>query len=262
MNLPEQAIIHVPHASVLIPKNMQADFLIPDLQDELLRMTDRYCDVLFDCGRSMQVFPISRLVCDAERFRDDSQEIMSKKGMGLAYTRTADGRALRRVTPEMRARLLKAYYDPHHEALTGLVDERIKNDGHCLIIDGHSFYPTPLPYENDQDGDRPDFCIGTDAYHTPELLESVCVNSLHKEGYSVKVNSPFVGTLVPMKYYGRDARVMSVMIEINRRIYMNGHGERAAGFEKTRKTVAALIEKLEEETRSLGKRPQAQHKPV
>lgn len=146
------------------------------------------------------------------------------------------------------------YYDPHHEALTRMVGEELKNDGNCPIIDGYSFHATPLPYENDQNTNRPDFCIGMDEYHTPEALTKLCVEFLQEEGYSVKVNAPFAGTLVPMKYYGQDTRVMSVMIEINRKLYLDGHGERTSGFERTRKTVAALIDKLEGKSMSLHRR--------
>lgn len=40
-------------------------------------MTDHYCDDLYDTGGKMIRFPVSRLVCDPERFRDDSEEIMA-----------------------------------------------------------------------------------------------------------------------------------------------------------------------------------------
>jgi len=36
----------------------------------------------------------------------------------------------------------------------------------------------------------------------------------------VKINEPFSGAIVPLKYQN-DARVVSVMIELNRRIYDN-----------------------------------------
>lgn len=67
-------LIHVPHASTFIPPNEKRFFLKDDLTDELLKMTDLYTDELFDCGRDMLVFPVSRLVCDVERFRDDTDD--------------------------------------------------------------------------------------------------------------------------------------------------------------------------------------------
>lgn len=73
-------LIHVPHASTFIPPNEKRFFLKDDLTDELLKMTDLYTDELFDCRRDMLVFPVSRLVCDVERFRDDTDEPMSEQG--------------------------------------------------------------------------------------------------------------------------------------------------------------------------------------
>lgn len=77
-------LIHVPHSSTLIPSEEWQFFTSSRLSEEILCMTDHYYDELFDCNHKMIRFPISRLVCDVERFRDDTQEIMFKKGMGYA----------------------------------------------------------------------------------------------------------------------------------------------------------------------------------
>ena len=64
-------LLHVPHASIHIPPEELSRFRPVDLADEQLKMTDRYCDELFS-GYDSVVFPVSRLVCDPERFRDDA----------------------------------------------------------------------------------------------------------------------------------------------------------------------------------------------
>jgi len=38
-------------------------------------------------------------------------------------------------------------------------------------------------------------------------------------GYDVAIDSPFSGTIVPLKHYHKDQRVTSVMIEVNRSLY-------------------------------------------
>ena len=65
-------VINVPHASLLIPEEEMQFFERPKLIRELVAMTDHCCDDLFDTGHEMLVFPVSRLVCDFERFRDDA----------------------------------------------------------------------------------------------------------------------------------------------------------------------------------------------
>lgn len=238
-------VIHVPHASVWIPPDLRAGYRIADLDAELLRMTDAACDELFCCGCAMVRFPVSRLVCDPERFLCDADEPMAARGMGLAYTRTADGRVLREVTPALRRQLEARYYAPHHARLTAAVADRLARCGRCLVLDGHSFAPVPLPYEDDQNPDRPDFCLGTDPFHTPAALAELARRLLAAEGFRVALNRPFAGALVPMRWYRRDARVAALMIEVNRRLYQDARGRRTAGFDALHALLTRLAGALE-----------------
>ena len=223
-------LLHIPHASTEIPARFLSSFDRSKLPHEIAVMTDWFCNELFDCGRDKIVFPISRLVCDVERFREDEQEIMAQIGMGVAYESTSDLRKLRTVTEKEKEEILARYYDRHHQAFSQAVEEKLDKYGHCLIVDCHSFYPTALPYEIDQAADRPDFCIGTSEYHTPAVLADNLVRLLSERGYTVKLDSPFAGTIVPMKYYKKDKKVCSVMIEVNRKTYMDMPGIKRTGF--------------------------------
>jgi hypothetical protein len=80
-----------------------------------------------------------------------------------------------------------------------------------------------LPYELDQIWERADICVGTDPFHTPPSVRDAIIATAEGEGYSVAVDVPFAGALVPLSYYGKDRRVLSVMIEVNRRLYMDEH---------------------------------------
>jgi N-formylglutamate deformylase len=66
---------------------------------ELLQMTDLYTDEIFARTAAAEdtliEFPISRLIVDAERFVNDQQEIMSRRGMGVVYLQRHDGTPLR-----------------------------------------------------------------------------------------------------------------------------------------------------------------------
>ena len=167
------------------------------------------------------MFPVSRLVVDPERFSEDSQEPMSQVGMGVTYTRGSLRQPLReQPTQGNRQELLERYYIPHHKKLTEAVEESLLANGHCLIIDGHSFPALPLPYELEQTAFRPDFCLGTDDFHTPEELVAKVEKILESCGYSTAEYQPFRGTIVPMEHYHKDQRVPLLMIEINRWIYL------------------------------------------
>ena len=207
-------------------------------------MTDAFCDELYHSP----LFPVrvtagySRYVCDVERFRDDARESRAKYGQGLMYTRTMFGKRLRKYDNELREMILREVYDPHHEKLTEAVESALGKYGKCLVIDGHSF-PSTIPVKPLGIFTRPDFDIGTDEYHTPVALrDALCVKA--KElGYSVKVNTPCGGAITPMKFYGKDKRVVSIMIETNRRLYMNSSDmTKSYGFEKTRMTCMELMQ--------------------
>ena len=103
-----------------------------------------------------------------------------------------------------------------------MVDDRLEQHNQCLIIDCHSFPAQPLPYENDLN--RPDICIGTDSYHTSTELKDCLLKVLKAFGHRVAIDSPFSGSIVPLKYYQLDRRVSSVMIEVNRSLYADPLG--------------------------------------
>jgi len=249
LTLPPWIVLHIPHNSTLIPANVRDQFTLSDaeLNDEIKKMTDHHTQDLFGQGvNSSQIVaaPVSRLVVDVERFEDDALEPMSGVGMGALYTRTHDSKTLRRpISQEERDELLNQWYRPHHLRLSNAVENAIKCHGRCLIIDCHSFPKEALPYENSPDAVRPDICIGTDEYHTPNQLADWLVKSIRRSGRSVSLNSPFSGSLVPQGYYHLEKRVESVMIEVRRDIYMDEDTQiRIRGtFEATQEKIRVAI---------------------
>jgi N-formylglutamate amidohydrolase len=262
-------VIHLPHASREIPADLRPPFLVDDaaLERELDRMTDHYTDALFAVAEAAVAtvrFPVSRLVVDPERFEDDGDEPMAQRGQGVVYTLTSHGEPLRHPpTPREREALLDRFYRPHHARLTERVAAALAAHGMALIIDAHSFPDQPLPMELDQRPDRPDICIGTDPFHTPAALVERLVAACDALGWSVQVDAPYAGAMVPGRFFGRDPRVQSVLIEVNRRLYVeNGPRgvRRAAGFtavrEQVQRLVWAAVDAVETRTlptRSLGR---------
>jgi N-formylglutamate deformylase len=250
-NQPETpfAVIHVPHASIGIPTAVRDQFVLSDedLQREIRVMTDHLTDVLFDVpGVETIRFPVSSLVLDPERFESDAHEIMAGMGMGVVYTHTSEMSPLRRAfSSDERARLIGDYYRPHHAALERAVAKALERAGKCLLIDAHSFPSVPLPYELDQDLRRPDICIGTDAFHTSEALRDLAVSASREVGWSVEIDRPFSGALIPMAFYRSDDRVSAIMIEVNRRLYLDeDSGAAAPGFDDCRARLSSILNAL------------------
>lgn len=95
-------------------------------------------------------------------------------------------------------------------------------------------------------------------YNTPEWL----VESLRREftdrGYSVAIDNPYSGCLVPDQFTGNPS-VPAAMVEINRRLYLNSveidklqEGllpGRAAGFDKLRYDICSIMLHITSELR-------------
>jgi N-formylglutamate amidohydrolase len=240
-------IFHIPHASVAIPPDARHGIVVSDaeLAVELLRMTDRYTDEIFKHaaveGDAVVEFPVSRLVVDPERFVEDDKEAMSQRGMGVVYLRRHDGSPLR-ANLLRKSSLIRDYYEPHHLLLEKCVSRHLRSFGRAVIVDCHSFPSVPLPYELVQGFPRPKICIGTDAFHTPEWLAMALFSAFERRGYSVKVNDPFAGAIVPVEFFKRSNRVLSVMIEIRRDLYMDEDtGERDSNFARIAQDTAQAI---------------------
>jgi len=220
-------ISHIPHSSTIIPKELQNDFLLSkdDLEQEIKYMSDLYTNEIYkpllDISAGI-VSNFSRIACDVERFEDDKLECMSKYGMGAVYTKTSDKRDLRKKDFD-REFTLNLLCRPHHKAFSDLTKKSLEKYNKAIIIDCHSFSEIARWYEPDFDLNtpRPDICIGTDKYHTPKWLEELFVDFFASNGFSVEINRPFAGTIVPIEFYQKDKRVNSIMIEMNRKLYMN-----------------------------------------
>jgi N-formylglutamate deformylase len=241
-------VAHIPHGAVTVPPEERRRLLLTpaQLEHELLVMTDRHISELFalvvELGGVEFVNQTSRLVVDPERFPDDAQEPMARVGMGPVYTRTHNGRPLRSSDPSERARLLASYFEPYARALSHLVGTLLDRFGRCLIIDAHSFASRPLPYEPSQNTHRPAICIGTDPFHTPDVIVQAIEDLCRITGVRTARNHPFAGTYVPLWFWQRDRRVASVMIEVRRDTYMDeATGAPSEIFAVTRGIVAGIL---------------------
>lgn len=158
MTLPPWVVLHVPHDSTEVPREVRDQFLLPDglLTTEIDRMTDHHTLAMFADGlppAQVVQAPVSRLVVDVERFVLDAEEPMAQRGHGVVYAVTSELHPLRRsLTAAEREALLSAYYVPHHARLEQAVADVVAMHGRCLVLDCHSFPDRPLPYEQAKPG--------------------------------------------------------------------------------------------------------------
>jgi N-formylglutamate deformylase len=239
-------ILHVPHSSINIPLQDGYTMDANTIEKEIIKLTDWYTDDLFySASDEMIIAPFSRLFCDPERFEDDNLEVMAKVGMGVLYTKNDLGETMRNVNPELRENILSQYYRPHHQRLSKAVNKQLELNGKALIIDCHSYPSKPMIRDLSQNPDRPDFNIGTDAFHTPQSLIDCSVEFFKKKGCSLGIDWPYSGSIVPMEHYKKNKNVASIMLEINRDLYLNEPtNEKSVNYEKIKQVTGEYLEEM------------------
>jgi N-formylglutamate amidohydrolase len=236
-------ILHIPHASLKIPD--YGKYLLPRdaVDSEALHLTDLYTDELFVGGHYDTAIQADfcRVYCDVERFDNDALEPMSKFGMGATYVQCDDGRQLRSLTPAERDAIMQTCYYPHHKRLTEAVDAAILQIGEARIVDCHSFPDPPLQCSLYQGDAKFDFNIGTDTFHTPNEWIDASVEFFANRGFRLGIDEPYAGSIVPMKHYQNDTRVKSIMLEVNRNLYMNNDYTRGPRFAEIKAVISEFL---------------------
>ncbi len=214
---------NIPHAGTEIPEAVRDQFLPyqGELWREVAMVTDWYTDELFGIpGIAVSQTLINRVVVDLERYSDDDLEEQAAVGQGVIYTHNTLGEQIRRKLSSVERRLLlENYYRPWNLNLELNIEQQLARWGYCLLLDCHSFPNEPFAFEDDRGFSRPDICLGVSGSNTPGWLVDSCQDHFLKRGYTVGVDFPYAGCLVPERFLDDD-RVPAIMLEINRRLYL------------------------------------------
>lgn len=172
---------------------------------------------------------------------------MAKFGMGVLYEKADNGSVIREVSPELREEILNRFYWPHHERLNDAVESQLRLNGKAIIVDCHSYPSKPLERDLDQNSERPDFNIGTDAFHTPKHLIEISKDFFEQKGYSLGVDWPYSGSIVPLNHYNKTKNVQSIMLEINRALYLKEPtNEISTNYNVTKKIIAEYLQLIKQ----------------
>ena len=208
-------LLHIPHSSIMFPEESRYTF--DDLDNDERLLIDYYTDELFapekDSKRiSCIVFPYCRLYCDVERLINDPLE---KEGLGISYSRWIPkdnyNKTLRSFSTLSSAFDL---YADHHSTMSKKI---VSTSGSLLLIDCHSF--SHLPNLLNSNPPDIDICIGFNDDETcpDKIVIDNIVQHFKSLGYKIGINEPFSNSktfAVPVQYH-------SVMIEVNKRLYMD-----------------------------------------
>ena len=229
-----EIILHIPHSSKEIPPQFMGDYFdVEELNETILKMTDTFTDELFSCdGVQKIVFPYSRAFCDVERFLEN-EYMETKYGQGFYYTNGVNLKPFRTVAN--KETVLEKYYKRHHAQLKEMVQAAVNP----LIIDCHSFPNETLPSIPVDASKLPDFVLG----HNEKSEEIEICDAVREYlvglGFTVNINNPYVGSLTV-------DGCNSVMIEINRRLYLtDDYLKKRADYYKYAALINQIIQKIQ-----------------
>lgn len=183
----EGSVITIPNSAT---KMFEGD-TPPSKEDEQLSIDWATEKIFRDTEISTVIFPYSKLSIDVEKLDHDDMDTNSKK---------------------------MQVYTQYHKDLTQLLDCKVKDALFPMLFNCHSFNDTAL--SNELKGERPDICIGTHPLQAGSLLIKKATDAFEEQGFTVKENFPYSGCIVPLKYYQKETGLQSIMISINKKLYI------------------------------------------
>lgn len=138
---------------------------------------------------------------------------------------------------------IEAVYMPYHRTLRQLLARTHVSFGCAVLVDCHSM---PSTVRGSLLRGRPDFVLGDrHGASCSALLVDAADALLTRRGYDVSRNKPYAGGFIT-EHYGRPGKGLhALQIEVNRALYLDERSlQKASGFERLRRDIAALISEL------------------
>lgn len=235
-------ILHIPHSS--------ADFSFAgkDASNRFGRiwleqakdLIDWYTDEIFvpesaDSNIIPVIFDTCRTLCDVERMSHDPLE---DKGLGITYypcLNTDMGVYNPRLTSEGDIKVMQKYLE-HQYKLACLL---VQHHG-SLLLDCHSFGSKANLLQPDESRNKGiDICLGwnNDFTRPSDEILFLVEDYFKGKGYAVGLNKPYSNA----KTVDTPANYNALMIEINKKIYMNEQTlEKSENFSRVKDDVQGL----------------------
>jgi N-formylglutamate amidohydrolase len=221
----KRIILNEPHASIEGLYDSQLSFWNIDdrfVNDIVLKWTDWHTDYLFHGSRNRCVrtvrFPYSRFIVDAERLWNDPLEA---EGQGILY-KQFEGYS-RSIPEESEARLLNLWKWHQQRLCDSLCED-------ALLLDCHSF---PADMSDN------DICIGFNEDWSKPHKSTIefAVSLFEDSGYKVGINEPYSNSETPDCPF----RYQSMMLEVNKKVYMEPGSLRLRQHPAYKQSVRELI---------------------
>lgn len=175
------------------------------------------------------------------------------EGLGLIKTRSRYGEAFqeRALTVAEVEERLNHYYRPYHAELERIVAALHARCGVLRQVSCHCMSAVGAPTHPDPGKPRADFCLGdvNGATASRAFVEFV-QQAIQSLGYSCTINDPYSGGELNTRF-GRPGTVESVMVEINKKLFMDVNTfRRKPEFAKVKADVTKVLRAVTEHARA------------
>ena len=208
-------IVSLPHSGTFVPNDIKKKFN----ENIILDSTDWFLPELYDFVKDMGITMIfnnlNRYVIDVNR-KIDRKDTLNYR-TNLAFSKNSHGKLiykhdLSRKDIEER---IKFYYEPYHNALKNLIDNKLKKFKTLYLIDLHSYY-----VENEENT-KVIISNNNGLSSSKESLDLICSEFIN-EGFEILRNEIFTGGHIT-KYYSEKYRskINCIQIELPYKIYID-----------------------------------------
>src|SRR5882672_1629991 len=214
-------LVSIPHTGVRMPAEISRDLASDEMRAGA--MADWHLDELYaflpELGVDVVHAVYHRFVVDLNRPPEQKPLYPGRFETTLVPLETFHGEQVYARPPSAAEieRRLQVYHEPYHAFLRSRLDAKVKNFGHCYLIDAHSvasranrLHGTLVQdvFLGDRDGTT------CDPWFT-DLVD----DAFRKRQLKVSRNAPYKGGYITA-HYGDDDLVQALQIEMCQRLYM------------------------------------------
>lgn len=177
----------------------------------------------------------------------------SKRGLGLLKSKSRYGEPMqeRKLTVAEVMERLDNFHRPYHAEMKRIIGGFKSKYGKAYQLSCHCMSAVGAPTHVDPGKERADFCLGfqgnIDGGSAVETASKEFVdflaNSIKSRGYSCTINFPYAGGELIRRYGQPSEGVESVLVEINKKLFMDTKTFRkTAGFDKLKSDLTKVLQ--------------------